>query len=174
MPDEWNEHTFETLYRTYWLRLYNFVLAKVHDPDTAEEIIQDLFSTLWEKRGELRIVHLKSYLFAAARNRVIDFYKQQLFSNLDGIDHPLAPDYPFFLDELETQLQQALEQLPAKTREIFMMNRLEGKSAGEISANLNLPKRTVEYHITQGLRFLRSALGEVTPLVLALSSAVIF
>lgn len=170
IPRNVDEETFEAIYREYWLRLYDFALAKVHDPDVAEEIVQDLFVNLWEKRGSLRVTNLSGYLFVAVRNRVIDHYKQRLFSDLETVDDFTAPDYPLFLDELENELKQAVGRLPDKTREIFMLNRLEGKSVSEISRKLNLPRRTVEYHITQGLRQLKAFLRSVStflPLFLA-------
>lgn len=147
--------TFEAIYRAYWLRLYDFALAKVHDVDVAEEIVQDMFVVLWERRFDLQVSNLPSYLFVAVRNRVIDHYKQRLFLDLETLDEAVAPDYPLFLDELEAELNDAVDRLPLKTREIFMLNRLEGQSADEISAALDIPKRTVEYHITQALRQLK-------------------
>ncbi len=169
-PGNVDEKTFQAIYREYWLRLYDFALAKVHDADVAEEIVQDLFANLWEKRKSLIISNLSGYLFVAVRNRVMDHYKQRLFSDLEAGDHVTAPDYPLFLDELESELEQALGRLPDKTREIFMLSRLEGRSIDEISKKLNLPRRTVEYHITQALRqlkvFLRS-LSTILSLLLA-------
>ncbi len=161
---------FEALYREYWRPLYDFVLRKTHDPDVAEEVVQDLFVHLWEKRGQLTISHLRSYLFIAARNRVIDFYQQRLFAPLDAASQEAAPDYPMFLDELETTLQEAVAQLPDKTREIFILNRLEGRTASEISSILGIPQRTVEYHITQSLRHLRVLLRSGISFIMLLLS----
>ncbi len=171
-PGNVDEEAFEAIYREYWLRLYDFALAKVHDTDVAEEIVQDLFVNLWEKRKDLRVTNLSGYLFVAVRNRIIDHYKQRLFSDLETVDNITAPDYPLFLDELENELKQAVGRLPDKTREIFMLNRLEGKSVSEIAVKLNLPKRTVEYHITQGLRQLKTFLRSVSTLLSLLLASV--
>lgn len=173
IPGNVDEEAFEAIYREYWLRLYDFALAKVHDPDVAEEIVQDLFVNLWEKRKGLIVSNLSGYLFVAVRNRVMDYYKERLFSDLEAVDHVTAPDYPLFLDELENELEQAMGKLPGKTREIFMLSRLEGKSAGEISRKLNLPKRTVEYHITQALRQMKVFLRSVSTILSLLISSVI-
>ncbi|TDB62807.1 sigma-70 family RNA polymerase sigma factor [Arundinibacter roseus] len=143
------------MYREYWHPLYIFALAKTHDKDIAEELIQDLFVQLWEKRNELNISHLRGYLFACARNRIIDYYKDSIFLELEKATDSIAPDYPLFLEELETQIQETLGSLSPKTREIFLLNRFEGQSAREIAIQLELPVRTVEYHITQGLRLFR-------------------
>lgn len=173
IPGNVDEETFGAIYREYWLRLYDFALAKVHDPDVAEEIVQDLFVHLWEKRGNLSVNNLSGYLFVAVRNRVMDHYKQRLFSDLEAVGHVTAPDYPLFLDELENELDQAVGRLPGKTREIFMLNRLEGQSVGEISQKLNLPRRTVEYHITQAIRQLKVFLRSVSTILSLLLASVI-
>lgn len=160
-----DESTFEFIYRTYWQRLFEYARRKVHHNEAAEEIIQELFVKLWEQRERLQILNLENYLYTCVKNLVIDYYKQRLFSELESIDKEVGPDYPLFLDELETQILQAANRLPQKTRQIFMMNRLEGKSASEVSAELNLPQRTVEYHITIALRKLKYDLKDYTLLL---------
>jgi len=151
---------FELLYSKYWKSLYDFARAKTRDSNVAEEIIQDLFVTLWEKRESLLVINLQSYLFTAVRNRVIDYYKEKVFFELENLESISAPEYPIFLDELEAAMQVAVSKLPEKTREIFLLNRFEYKTAGQISLQLHIPERTVEYHITQALRALRIMLKE--------------
>lgn len=159
---------FESLYNKYWKRLYDFAYSKTRDTNVAEEILQDLFVTVWEKRESLQVANFQSYLFAAVRNRVIDHYKEKIFSELENIETPSAPDYPIFLDELEAAMQVAIAKLPEKTRQIFLLNRFENKTARQISAQLHIPERTVEYHITQALRALRILLKEYIISVLAI------
>lgn len=160
-----DDSSFEGIYRTYWQRLYDYARAKVHDPDIAEEIIQDLFVNLWEQREKLQIRNIENYLFKCVKNHVVDHYKQKLFSDINLIDQQISPDYPSFLDELEGLILQAADKLPIKTREIFMKNRLEGKSPTEVSNELKLPKRTVEYHITLALRQLKLELKDFTNII---------
>ncbi|MEZ4905288.1 MAG: RNA polymerase sigma-70 factor [Spirosomataceae bacterium] len=156
-----DNEAFERLYRKYWRSLYDYVYAKTSDTDVAEELIQDLFVTLWEKRQTLQIGHLQNYLFTSAKNRVIDHYKQKIFEQLDNIQPPaITANYTLFLDELENALQESVAQLPPKTQEIFKLNRLEDKTARQISEELQLPQRTVEYHITQAIRLLKIQLKD--------------
>lgn len=159
---------FESLYRKYWKRLYDFASAKTRDTNVAEEIVQDLFVNLWEKRESLQVVNLQSYLFTAVRNKVIDYYKEKIFSELENVETASVPDYPIFLDELEAAMQVAVAKLPEKTRQIFLLNRFESKTARQISMQLHIPERTVEYHITQALRALRILLKEYIVSVLAI------
>ncbi|MCF0041343.1 RNA polymerase sigma-70 factor [Dyadobacter fanqingshengii] len=169
-----HKNDFEALYREYWQRLYDFALCKTHDKDVAEEIVQDLFVNIWEKRKELHVFNVQSYLFVSVRNKVINYYKQKVFADLDTANDTVAPDYPLFLEELEAALQGAMGQLPQKTHDIFLLNRFEGKSAREIAAKLHIPERTVEYHITQALRQLKVLLRNSTTLLLAFISSITF
>ncbi len=156
-----DNEAFEILYRKYWKQLFDYLYVKTHDSNAAEEIVQDLFVTLWEKRETLQIILLQNYLFTSAKNRVIDYYKQKIFEQLDDVQAPaVAPNYPLFLEELETALHEAVTLLPTKTQVIFKLNRLEGKSAKQISEELQLSERTVEYHITQAIRTLKIQLKD--------------
>ncbi|MCF2489258.1 sigma-70 family RNA polymerase sigma factor [Dyadobacter sp. CY347] len=164
---------FEVMYRRHWQQLYDFALMKTHDADVAEEIIQDLFVTIWEKRESLHIQNLRSYLFTAVRNRVIDHYKEKIFAEIDNIEPPQAPEYSFFLEELEATMQHSIAKLPIKTQRIFLLNRFEGHTVRQISTELNLPERTVEYHITQALRIMKTLLKEfIAPCLVAFVSSI--
>ena len=159
---------FEDIYRRYWKQLYDFAHSKTRDADVSQEIIQELFVTLWEKRHSLQVKKLQSYLFTSVRNRIIDHFKDRAFAGLDTVDPLSEPEYPLFLDELEQAMQHAVGQLPEKTRKIFMLNRLEGNNVRQIASLLGMPERTVEYHITQAMRTLKTLLKEFIVLMLAL------
>lgn len=169
-----DKNDFEQIYRIYWRSLYEFAIIKTRDKNVAEEIIQDLFVTIWEKREELRIINLRNYLFSAVRNRILNHYKEIMFSDLEYAVNQEAPDYPLFIEELEASLKAALERLPPKTHEIFILNRFEGKSATEIARHLHIPQRTVEYHITQALRQLKTLLKSSISAVTMFLSSIIF
>jgi RNA polymerase sigma-70 factor (family 1) len=155
-----NQAAFEWLYRLYWKRLYDFAYIKTHDNHVAEEIVQELFVALWEKRDTLLIQDIRSYLFTSVRNRVIDYYRQKTFDELDDLEVEAANDYPIFLEELQQALQEAVGKLPPKTQEIFRLNRFEEQSIRQIAARFQLSERAVEYHITQALRMLKNLLKE--------------
>ncbi|MCF0072941.1 RNA polymerase sigma-70 factor [Dyadobacter sp. CY261] len=162
---------FEDIYRRYWKRLHDFACTKTHDADTAGEIVQELFVTLWERRDSLHIKNLQTYLFTAVRNRVIDHFKEKAFTALDSVDSASEPEYPIFLDELEQAMEQAVGQLPEKTRRVFVLSRLEGNTVRQISSLLGMPERTVEYHITQALRKLKTLLKEFIFLMIGFLAA---
>lgn len=169
-----DQAVFEWLYRMYWQRLYDFAYVKTHDSNISEEIVQELFITLWEKRETLQISNFQSYLFTSVRNRVIDFYRQKVFDELESIEDTVASDYPLFLEELEKALNDAISQLPPKTQEIFRLNRFEGQTTRQISEQLQLSERTIEYHITKALRTLKTLLKDFLSVILLLNNDSIF
>ncbi len=156
MIKENNALAFEALYRRYWKKLYVTALNKTQDTDVAEEITQEIFVDLWERRNTLNIANVSAYLNAAVRFKVISAYKEQLKIQIEYLDIPDDSAHnSLALEDFEKSLASAVALLPDKTREIFCMSRLEHKTVKEISSVLGTPERTVEYHITQSLRFLR-------------------
>lgn len=126
----------------------------------AEEIVQELFVNLLEKRQEHTIRNLRSYLFISVKNRVIDHYRRTTFARLDSItDLASTTTYPLFLEELEVAIEEAIAQLPEKGRLVFNLKRSENKTTREIAEQLDMPERTVEHHYTQATRTLKSLLS---------------
>lgn len=152
----------------YWQRLYDFAYVKTHDSNVSEEIVQELFVALWEKRETIQVLNFRSYLFTSVRNWVIDYYRQKVFDELESIEDTVASDYPLFLEELEKTLHDAVSQLPTKTQEIFRLNRFEGQTTRQISEQLQLSERTIEYHITKALRTLKMLLKDFLVALMAM------
>lgn len=161
-----DRQAYAQIFKKYWSKLYDFALIKTNEATTAEEIVQELFVTLWEKRESLRITNLRSYLFTAVRNRVIDHYRYTVHLPLDSIPEIAATDYPVFIGEMEAAIQQAIDQLPPKTRQIYILKRMEDKTTREISEQLGTPERTVEHHYSQAIRTLKALLAHLLSLLL--------
>ncbi len=140
----------------------------------AEEIVQELFIHFWEKRRELRIGSLRSYLFVSVKNRIIDHYRQTTHARLDSVAELASTDYPMFLEELEAAIQNAVAQLPEKTQQIFRLRKFEDQTTREISERLAIPERTVEYHYTKARRTLKVLLAGFFSLLLGYFSFSIF
>lgn len=159
-----DEYAFQTLYERYWHKLYSYTVHKVEFQETAEEIVQDVFIDLWKRREGLAVDRLESYLFRAVRNRIIDVIRASLtrkhheessqlirFPDKERLD----TDEQLAYNELYSAIHDGLSLLPEKTGEIFRLNRLDQLSAREISTLLDIPVRTVEYHITHALRTMK-------------------
>lgn len=168
---------FREIYMRYWKPVFEMVCRKLRSGENAAEIVQDLFADLWEKREVTQIEHLDRYLFTAAKYRVINFmqrnlarkghWDQSLEDISQHIDERTAD--PLELEDLHHALEHALENLPPKTRDIFRLNRMEDHSVKEIAALMQIPERTVEYHITQSVRKLRDHLKHFVTYLILLS-----
>ena len=141
----------------------------------AAEIVQELFVHLWEKKEELTIRNLRSYLFMSVKNRIIDYYRRMTDARLDSIVDLATPTpYPLYLEELEAAIEEALAQLPEKSQQVFQLKQFENQTTREISQRLSMPERTVEYHYTQARRMLKTLLSNFFSLLIALFRAGIF
>ncbi len=167
---------FKAIYDQYWDRLYKVAAGKVPCAENAEEIIQDIFVDLWERRELLVIGDLEHYLFRAVKYKVLDYIRAQMVrrQHEDAVLRvTIQYDDPDIEEELAyRELREAfhsgLDNLPEKTKEIFRLSRVEQFSVREISETLSVPERTVTYHITQAVRALKVCLKDYMPYLLLL------
>ena len=173
MGEDW---AFSEIYRRYWKKMFRQAFSKTGSDDAAKEIVQDIFLDLWQRKGSAQIAELERYLFKAVKFQVLDFYDRQIVGKrhrealwakfgeevTDSVEDQLA------FEELNGRILECINGFSEKTRQIFTLNRLEGRSVLEISRLLSLPERTVEYHITVGLRHLRGHLKEYIIVLFAL------
>lgn len=172
------EGAFEVLFLRYWKQAHCFVKSRVFSNEEAKEIVQEVFTDIWHNRGDRQIESFKTYLFTALRYRTIKHIRSLLnhkkYWNHYGVFIPksanqtqLDIDYDLLADALE----QGMERLPEKTKAVFMLNRLQGKSLPEISKALNLSEKAIQYHLTKSLKELRLHLKDyITPLITIICS----
>lgn len=161
---EGNILAYEEIYRRYWYKTYTWATHQIGAED-AEELVQELFLSLWNRRTEVVIKRLDLYLAVAIKNQVYKFFKSQLsyrkyqeyllFKELDE-----SPDGNQILNfkELTTAIEKALNRLPEKSAEVFRRSRYDNQPVKEIAKQLNLTEKAVEYHLTKSLKFLKSTL----------------
>ena len=157
-----DQKAFGELFNRYWKNAYAIVFARVRSEEVTKEIVQDLFISLWNKRATLTIDHLPSYLYAASKNRVINYVASQtvLKKHWDYYKTFIVKDSNVSqndvdLNELKEALEDGIELLPEKSKKIFRLNRLDGRSITEIANLLNLSEKAIQYHITQSIKKLR-------------------
>ncbi len=166
---------FEMLYNEHYAPLCHFAQRFVFDLDTAREIVQDVFVRIWEKKTSLPAeISLKNYLYTSVRNKCIDYLKHLNVKNefrkkrikeiLDQgnnssntIDDPLDG---LITKELENAIKDAIETLPEKCREIFMLSRFKGLKYREIAKELNISVKTVETQMSRAFESLREKLPD--------------
>jgi RNA polymerase sigma-70 factor (ECF subfamily) len=172
-----DEHAFRELYQRYWKKLFTTACYKLKNKEAAEEIVQNIFVSLWEKRATLQIDSLENYLYIAVKYKVINYVESLMVrqagqKQLAGNTTDESTEATIMINDLHAAIRQALTQLPAKTREVFTMSRFEKYSVREIARHMNLTEKAVEYHITQSLKLMRVSLKDYmvigVPLIITL------
>lgn len=172
-----SERAFKEIYLRYWKEIFQVAYKKVSNKELAEELTQNLFTDLWRRRENINIISISCYLFGSLKYSIINHYKSQLVRNnyqnqLRKLDHQTVEntDYLVMLNELSEALNEGISKLPKKTGEVFKLSRMEHYSVKDISRELNISEKAVEYHITQSLKSMRFYLKDYLflPLVLSL------
>ncbi len=164
-----NQQIFDYLFHYYYSGLVAFAIKYVDNKDTAEDIVQEFFYKLWIKRGKLEIKQtIKTYFFTSIKNRSLDYIKhQQVKKNfVDQVkgSADIHEEYDLLVEsELRERINLAIDKLPEKCRQIFIMNRFDGLSPKEIAEKENISVRTVEGHIGKGIKILRKELEQYLP-----------
>ncbi|MBO9631573.1 MAG: RNA polymerase sigma-70 factor [Chitinophagaceae bacterium] len=169
-----DQASFSLLMKNHWSSVYVFALMYLKVAETAEEITQDVFVDIWNNRQKLPdLDNFRNYLFIIARNKTYSRLRKRLAvlveSNSDKIKEELYnPDAQLIYKELYNELNNAIDQLPPRRKQVFMMSRFEGLSHAAIADKLGISKQTVNEHIVEALQFLRTALRSHSGLSLLL------
>ncbi|QDH79236.1 RNA polymerase sigma-70 factor [Echinicola soli] len=158
---------FQVIYDRYWKRLYAYAYSVYRDEGVCEDCVQELFISLWQNNKETTILHLESYLFKAIKYKLSAHIKKLKFDvvhdeELKLLGNPESEKTDMEYLELEEVITAHINQLSGKCREVFVLSRMKNKSNSEIAEELKISKRTVESHISNALRLLRSSLRETS------------
>lgn len=162
---------FERLAHTHWDGLVAYAQRMADDRDIAQDAVQEAFTRFWQARSELRQrASVRSYLYRAVRNRIIDLSRQrrawQRWSMRFQHEFLARPPTPAdLLDDAELQaaLDRAIQALPERRREVFVLAHLQDLSYNEIAEIMGVAPQTVANHMSLALRELRRALGPLFP-----------
>lgn len=169
-----NKVVFDFVFQYYYSGLCAYTEKIVGNTNASEDIVQDLFFTLWIKHNQIQITSsLKNYLFTSVKNRSLDYLKKernksQHFNSTAHLQNHAENLSTFWFaeSELETIIEKSLDKLPSRCREIFMLSRFEGFKNKDIAEQLGISKRTVELQISNALKILRQDLSPYLPLIL--------
>lgn len=157
-----DQKAFSELVSRYWKQMHMIAYARVRSQDVTEEIVQNLFISIWDKRATLNIQHLPSYLQTAIKNRVLNYIKSQLIQRKHWNHYKqFIPHYDDVtehdveVNELMEVIETGMDQLPEKSKKIFKLHQFEGQSIAEIASRLNLSEKAIQYHIRQSTKQLR-------------------
>jgi len=157
---------FAEIYNRYWDKLFCIAGHKLDQLEDAEEVVQNIFISLWNRRAILNITStLNSYLAVSVKYRVIKVlekqYRQRKYTDSLGKQHGLDDSTREWLEftELKEQLEQLVQGLPEKCQLVYRMSREDGFSQKEIAGKLDISEKTVEAHLGKALKTIRSGLN---------------
>jgi len=164
-----NIKSFETLFRAYYKPLVIYSERIVDDHDDANEVVQDIFMKLWEKRKDIEIrTSINSYLYRAVYNNSLQLLKRKKLDlkyknyKLHNNNESINPSEEMIATELNHKIALLLDSLPENCKRIFKMNRIDGMKYREISDQLSISIKTVEANMTKALKIFRENLTEYT------------
>lgn len=166
---------YKYIYDNYYVLLCSIAYEYLQDDFLAEDIVDDLIFSLWEKRSELNIAtSLRSYLIKSVRNRCINYLTRSKEKNEVSFSRASPSEklkihsshtfeYPsaiLLVNELEEKIYQAIENLPNESKAVFKMSRFENKGYDQIAHEMNISVNTVKYHIKRALAQLNQELSK--------------
>ncbi len=167
-----DEEAFKHLFYTYYRLLVTIAMRYVNNLDQARDLVQDVLLNMWEKRDTIKVNKtLKSYLSTATRNTCLNHLKSdkkwsELGEHLDIYERSAGPVEQMATNELQEQINGAIDTLPTACKTIFLLRRIEGLSLKEIAAQLQISPKTVENQITKARRVLAAHLQDYLRLTL--------
>ncbi len=175
-----NSAAFEELFNLYCKQLINFSRNYVKDKQIAENVVQDVFVSVWQNRTNLDPTKMiKAYLFTAVKNnslkhlRHLNTENKEIEDNLPYTDDKERPDKKLDEKEMELKIHQAIDELPEKCMEIFKMNRFENLKYAEIASILDISVKTVETQMGRALKKLRERLKPLLIMIVFLLPSII-
>jgi len=162
-----DEAAFAEIYERYWSVLFLHARNLLRENEEAADIVQELFTGLWSKAASIQLTGaLSSYLYKAVRNRVFDHLKHKKVMNdyLKSINdfmlgEQFVSDSLLREKELALIIENGINALPPKMREIFILSRKQHLSYQQIAAQLNISEHTVKSQVSNALRILRTKVG---------------
>ena len=168
---EENTVVFEEIFKVYWPKLYVYSFKIMRNQEICEDLLQEIFSSFWLQRNEVKIRNLSAYLFQAVRFQIYKYYRDTRYELLDidkfeHIMHLNATDDLLNLKETKELIVQYIDELLLRCREIFYLSRFQGLSHKEISDKLNISNQTVKNQITIALKYLKTHYKEIVCILL--------
>lgn len=160
---EGDKRAFSEIYDLFWDKLYYLAYRKLQNQADAEEIVQDVFVTLWNKREDLTIQNLNSYLAAMVRYAVYKLLARKVQSkNREAVFHErlgtqLSIDDAISDKIILEKIWELSNQLPERCKLVFQQNKLEDQLLDDVAESLDISKKTAEAHLTKALKLIRVA-----------------
>ena len=161
-----NQRAFKELMNRYWRPMYLMAESVLSDSPTSEDIVQDVFINIWNKRSSIDITHsIKVYLFACTRYQIYRQIQQKKAPHVDIdqfsqlVPDPYDPQQALEYRDLLDRLESLIDQLPPRCREVYRLKREDNLSQKEIAEALQISRKSVENQLTIALKKLRAGLS---------------
>ena len=162
---EGDTKAFGEIYNRYWYKLFCVAYHETGSREDAEELVHDLFESLWNKRQQAVIRHLSSYLVISIKHLTTNYIKSRITQRryqeyliLHELRQSESTDETVNFSDLSKAIEEVMKKLPEKTCEVFTLSRFENQPVKDIARRLNLSEKAVEYHITKSLKVLQEQL----------------
>lgn len=172
-----DKSSFSVLYNAYAKELLDYAYSFVKNKQVSEDLVQEVFISLWTRRNEVEITYtLKQYLYGAVKFNILSFFrsedvKQRYIEHFCAfVAQSSTNQIKGVMDtaDLMSVVNRALKSLPPKCQQVFYLSRFEYKTIKEIAAEMNISTRTVENYISQAIKHLREVLKNYSWLIILL------
>jgi RNA polymerase sigma-70 factor (ECF subfamily) len=167
---------FEEIYLRYWKRLYSAAYKRLQSREIAEEVVQDIFTSLWMNRNTAQIEVLSSYLVTAVKYKVINHLEKEMSRRKyaeaqiqSALSMDNSTEETVFLNELNLALEKEIQKLPPKRQQIFKMSREDHLSIKQVASNLGISEKTAENQLGKALKELKLNLKHFNLFMLAIA-----
>lgn len=159
-----NSAYFEQVFKDNWELMYQSAYSKIGDQSIVEDILQEIFIDIWQRRESLLIKSgVKGYLLTAVKYQVMKHFDELEKSRANSLPESFYEDDVFAFEELYKEIEIAVEMLPPRAQLVFRMSRLEGYSVDEIAEKLTISPQTVHNQLSKSLKILRGELKHLAP-----------
>lgn len=160
---EGNVVAFTELFQRYKHRLFLHAYKMLQNEEEAQDVVQDLFATIWAKGSDFKVTeNIDNYLYGAVKNKILDIisHRKVIAKHVSSFTAPIVQDESahdkFVEKELRAMIEAEISNLPPKMREVFELSRNDGLSHKQIAEKLNISDKTVKKQINNVLNILRT------------------
>lgn len=161
-----NLHNFRQIYDRFYDPLCRYLLFYTENIETIEDIIQEIFLSLWENRDRLEIEYPKTYLFKMARNKVLNHLRDQKRGSIaietwfeEQLENRLSDNEKPDVEHILKNIERAISKLPPKCKEIFLLCKIEHLTYQQIAELKQISRKTVEVQMGIALKKIRDYLA---------------